>query len=83
MLRKLFNLAALLSLLLCVAACVLGVRSYWAAEMFRLGVSRDEPPNISFWRLKILTGRGGVQLWMGHSTIDKTNPTMLGDLRHF
>jgi hypothetical protein len=81
--RRVFNVLAAVSLLLCVTTVLLWVRSYWVGEMFRIGLSRDEPPGIHFWRLKIFTGRGGVQLWLGDGIVGNGNPTMLGDLRHF
>jgi hypothetical protein len=80
--RRLFNALAGLSLVLCVATVLLWVRSYWVGEMFRLGVSRNGA-DVVFWRLKIVTGRGGIQAWFGRGTTNYSNPTMLGNLRHF
>jgi len=51
--------------------------------MFRLGVSRNGAAQLVFWRMKIVSGLGGVQIWLGRGTVNYSNPTMLGDMRHF
>src|SRR5687767_3048848 len=51
--RRLPNLLTVLSLLLCVAVCVLWVRSYWAIDVIKLGSARLH---------KATSGGGGVML---------------------
>src|SRR5688572_24897783 len=50
MLRKLarvtFSVLAALSLLLCVAVCVLWVRSYWFEDHVFYDMARDEPSEV-------------------------------------
>ncbi len=58
---KLFNVAVALSLLLCVAVCVLWVRSYWAQDSLNLSsVSIPEDGLPRTWGCGLLTGRGSV-----------------------
>jgi|ERR1700722_17680773 len=81
--RRLINGLAMMSLLVCIATAALWARSYWTAEMFRVGVSRQSGSTLIFWRMKFLTGRGGIQCWSGKGSASPGNPTMSGNLRHF
>jgi hypothetical protein len=78
-----FSGLASLSLLLCIATAAIWVRSYFAGDMLRLGVSQSGVAEVVFWRLKIVSGRGGMQVWFDRGTTNRSNPTMLGNLRHF
>jgi hypothetical protein len=42
MIRRLFTLVSAVSLLLCVATCVLWVRSYWAGDKLTLFRERED-----------------------------------------
>jgi hypothetical protein len=50
MTRRLFNLLTALSLLLCVAAVALWVRSYWVADQVRRG-RMQSPTTIVWWQV--------------------------------
>ena len=51
--RKLFNVAAVLSLMLCVATAALWVRSYVANEWFVY--QRTEPVNRLYWHIAFVS----------------------------
>ena len=58
--RKLFTLLARLSLLLCVAVCVLWVRSYFVADRFFWRGWADDADRSYQRQVVILSGHGGV-----------------------
>ncbi len=60
--RKLFNLAAALSLLLSVAVCVLWVRSYWVADCVT-DLRNDGPGNLEH---ALLSSSGTVVIVHAH-----------------
>src|SRR5687768_10819869 len=68
--RRVVNLVALLSLLLCVAAVALWVRSYWVGEMYWSGSAYvDDAGTLHrrFWR--VTSGGGAVEVYcVGGST---------------
>ena len=57
--RKLFTLAAALSAALCVAACVLWVRSYWAGDAVSINLPQFGRP-LADETLNLVSGRGGL-----------------------
>jgi hypothetical protein len=62
MTRRLFTILSALSLLLCVAVCVLWVRSYWVGDDFVVRNPIDDGA-ISWQRVTdIRLGRGGIQV---------------------
>jgi hypothetical protein len=58
--RRLLNYATALSLLLCVAVCVLWVRSYWATDLFWWHGITDEGDRCYIRQDLVEAGRGGV-----------------------
>jgi hypothetical protein len=64
--RRFFTFLSALSLLLCVAVCVLWVRSYWVAEMWRVGTWRESEAGYFFRRVKLTSGLGGLRVWLGN-----------------
>jgi hypothetical protein len=64
--RHLFTLCSALSLLLCVAVCVLWVRSYVATEW--LVYQKTEPSNRLWWKLTFVSTPG--QLYIGFGRVD-------------
>src|SRR5688572_2973996 len=59
--RRLFTICSLVSLLLCVAVCVLWVRSYWRSEWFEVG-------NETRWRtVGSSSGRLYVAAWTNYA----------------
>jgi hypothetical protein len=69
--RRLLNLLTALSLLLCVAACVLWVRSYWTVDLIVFSPTRD---SYSVWSqrgevcLRRLGNTDMPDRWQHHST---------------
>src|SRR3954471_17976360 len=62
--RILLNVGALLSLLLCVATCVLWVRGHRIGDTFIIRDTRGGPP----WTLRFVqvwSGGGGIRLMIG------------------
>lgn len=59
--RRLSNIAAAVSLLLCVAIMTLTIRSYWRSDEFSWGVPVDRQAG-SIHTFSALSGRGGVML---------------------
>jgi hypothetical protein len=57
LLRWLFNAAAVASILLCVAAGVVGVRSFWATDFIQLPLPRSM---LGFNSCYLVTGQGGI-----------------------
>jgi len=74
--RLIFNLLALISLLLCVAISLVCIRSYWFDDAF-FWVNGDYEPVVHRDCLTIIVARGGVEIsrihkeW--HSTFNEGN----------
>jgi hypothetical protein len=64
--RRLFDLAAAVSLLLCVASVALWVRSYFATEW--LVYQKAEPSHRLWWKSAFVSGSG--QLYLGYARVD-------------
>jgi hypothetical protein len=59
--RKLFTPAAGMSAVLCVAACVLWVRSYWAGDAVSVNLPQFGRP-LADETLNVASGRGGLRV---------------------
>ena len=70
--RRLFNLLAVLSLVLFVTTLTLWVRSYWRSDFFAVtgGQSGDE----SYWRRLHIQSLGGSLVWIGAIDWGKSFP---------
>ena len=60
--RRLFNAAALLSLLLYALALAALVRSLWRSDQFMWLRLQDAPPSHYRWYTVVMSGRGGIEL---------------------
>ena len=60
MTRRLLTLASALSLLLCVAVCVLWVRSYWHLDQLSLHVARSATSPVDSYEITLASGCGGL-----------------------
>jgi hypothetical protein len=72
---KLFTLAAVVSAVLCVAACVVCVRSYWRAEWLYYRRNAPEAEPVSYG---VMTDRGVLQLerYTGADLFDWYSPSL-------
>ena len=73
MLRRVFTFTWLLSLVLCLSAIALWVRSYSATEMFLFENRWNAHPWIHLRQTILRTGRGGVGIFRSVSAFDPTN----------
>jgi hypothetical protein len=80
--RRLLNLAAAVSLGLCVATYLLWVRSYWAADYLRVTnvYGRVHRPERKF--IDLISAHGGIMLYWGRRA-DSTYPSKFGSIEAY
>src|SRR4051794_31363686 len=59
--RKLFTLSAGVSAVLCIAVCVLWVRSYWAGDVLSIDLPQFGRP-LADETLNLVSARGGLRV---------------------
>jgi hypothetical protein len=65
--RTLFTFFSAVSLLLCVAACVFWVRSYWRGDRVDAFVYPYQYRQTPAWSIALISGKGGLGLSVAHN----------------
>jgi hypothetical protein len=67
--QRIFNLAAVMSVVLCVGTVVLWVRSYWIGDQWDLLRDRTRSGQSTLFAARAISSRGGIEVWIesGHA----------------
>src|SRR5688572_16943917 len=71
--RHLFTLLAAVSLVLCVAVCVLWVRSRWIGDRVERRWQRETPAMFEDQRVVLLCGQGGIHVVWSRNVVTGSN----------